>query len=506
MPSQADLLKTGAKHLRALETVRALSAFRRALNRAIKEGDRERESRARNFCSEAALILGRWAQAELDARTVLDLAGQPEDVTARAHFLLGEVMASRGDPEAAFASLQRALNLAPVKGVLRGQILCRLAALAGRTGSADEAQSLVDETMAGLKPKTPEERELLAGLIIQSGLCHLRRSQLQAAEESFEKAIAALKGASSLEEANAQRYLGVVNSLRGRHRTALLYHLAAYDLFHKAGCRYGLARTYESIGRTYLVFNRLEESLFCLKRSAGMCEKLGAEAELATIYGKLGHVHFVREEYEKAASYFRRDLKTSTRFKNDYALGFALRNLGRCEAALGLMASAVQHLEASLELFEKVRDALNLGRVQMDLCQAYTRYGKLEEAQEACERARSLMAQLGMDREVAFLNLLMGQVARKSGREREAEKLLKQSVEQLTDMPSPAWLAEAYFELGELYRFARPQAALEAYQHAFRTVRRAGLAREEGRYLAALERFDPHALFATLMDNVSDTR
>lgn len=496
-----ELVKVGLRSLRSLNTVQALTSFRKAASNAARRKDRQAEAEARNASSEAALILGKWALAEQEAQSVLEMSDLDSELWARAFYNMGEVMASRGDPESAWNHYQRALEQNPTE-LLRGQTICRLAALAGRTGLANHARDLIAELLQSLQPRTHEERELAASLYNQLGLCHLRHSQLGQAEEAFRAALAALKGKSSLEEAHARRYLGVVESVRGHHRRALELHLSAHDLFQKAGCRYGLARTYESIGRTYLVFNRLEEALFCLKRSASMCEKLGAEAELATIYGKLGHVHFVREEYEKAAAYFRRDLKTATRFKNDYALGFALRNLGRCEAALGLMDPAVEHLLESLLQFEKVRDALNLGRVQMDLCQAYTRADRLEEARQACLGARSLMAQLGMDREVAYLNLLMGMVARKSGHPKQAEKLLKGSTEALAS--SPAWLAEAYFELGELYRESKPKAALEAYQNAFRTVRRAGLAREEGRYLAALEQFDPHALFATLMEDVAD--
>lgn len=494
-------MKTGMRSLRSLDTVQAFSAFRKAATRAAKQSDARAEAEARNACSEAALVLGKWVVAEQEAHAVLGLKGLNGDQQGRAYYNLGEVMASRGDPEAAWNYYQRALEQNP-NGLLRGQVICRLAALAGRTGSANQARDLITEILESLSPKTHEERELTASLYNQLGLCHLRHSQLGYAEEAFRAAIQVLGGKASLEEAHARRYLGVASSLRGRHRSALELHLSAYDLFEKAGCKYGLARAYESIGRTYLVFNRLEEALFCLKRSASMCEKLGAEAELATIYGKLGHVHFVREEYEKAAAYFRRDLKTATRFKNDYALGFALRNLGRCEAQLGLMEPAVEHLLESLLQFEKVRDMLNLGRVQMDLCQAYTRAGRLEEARQACLGARSLMAQLGMDREVAYLNLLMGMVARKAGQARQAEKLLRGTTEHLGS--SPAWQAEAFFELGELYRDSKPKAALEAYQNAFRTVRKAGLAREEGRYLAALESFSPHALFATLMEDVAD--
>ncbi len=496
-----DLMKSGTKSLRSLDTVQALSSFRKAASSALRRKDRKAEAAARNASSEAALVLGKWVLAEQEAQQVLEMAELDNELWARAFYNMGEVMASRGDPEAAWNHYQRALERNP-GDFLRSQAICRLAALAGRTGLASHARDLITEVLQSINPRNHEERELSASLYNQLGLCHLRHSQLGHAEEAFRAAIASLNGKPSLEEAHARRYLGVTASLRGRHRSALELHLSAHDLFQKAGCRYGLARTYESIGRTYLVFNRLEEALFCLKRSATMCEKLGAEAELATIYGKLGHVHFVREEYEKAAAYFRRDLKTATRFKNDYALGFALRNLGRCEAALGLMDAAVEHLLESLMQFEKVRDALNLGRVQMDLCQAYARADRLEEARQACLGARSLMAQLGMDREVAYLNLLMATVARKSGQERQAEKLLKGSIEQLGS--SPAWLAEAYFEMGELYRASKPKAALEAYQNAFRTVRKAGLAREEGRYLAALEQFDPSALFVTLMEDVAD--
>ncbi|MEW6280437.1 MAG: tetratricopeptide repeat protein [Candidatus Eremiobacterota bacterium] len=504
----AALLRGGTRQVRKLDYAGALKTFQRALSSALKASRQDWELSARCSVADVCNVLGRWNQAEAEARAVLE-SGQPVPCV-RAWLLLGEVIGNRGDPEEAAHCFQEALELAQKHELAYFSALAamRLSAVAGRTGAVDRSRQFALDTLAAMPAHSDKQelRELKAGLHVQLGLCSLRRSQLPLAEGEFWSAIDALQGRPSLEEAHVRRYLGVLAGLRGRHRTALLHHMEAFRLFEKAGCRFGLAKTYESIGRTFLVLNRMEEAVYTLKKSAAMCRRLGADSEMATIYGKLGQVYLLREEYERAADYFRRDLATSSRFRNDYALGFSYRNLGRCQLALGALDQAVESLRRSLQLFDSVQDAVNVGRVQMDLCQAYTRQGKAELALAACQAARKLLSDYAMDRELAYLGALDGVICRLRGDYAGGERRLKAAIAALGSSKSSAWLAEAWFELGLLYLGRNRAGALDALQNALRTAREAGLQREKGRFLAELESHDPYAFFNTLMEGIVDSR
>src|SRR5690606_29213479 len=108
-------------------------------------------------------------------------------------------------------------------------------------------------------------------------------------------------------------------------------------------------------------------AIFSFKKAESICRRLGANSELATLYGKLGQVYMIREDYETAVKYFRRDLDISSRNGNYYALGYSYRNLGRSLIQVGITEEAITNLKESIGLFQYVEDHLNLGRVYMDL-------------------------------------------------------------------------------------------------------------------------------------------
>ncbi|MBI3925547.1 MAG: tetratricopeptide repeat protein [Armatimonadetes bacterium] len=508
-------MKEGQEAARRLDFSTAMKTFDRALKAGQKltGDDRAQQiARARNGYADACLVLGRWdrAQRELKRTIESDLTGVAREEVIRARLSLGQALSRRGEREEAQEHFLEALKTAH-EGNLMGLVTkakIHLGANAGRTGEIDEGKDYLDEagTLLAKIPEGPEKREIEAFHHTQCGLHMFRLGQNQQATAEFQHALRCLQGMSSLEVAGIRRYMGVMASLKRDYRDALNHHIEALTMFKASGCRYGQAKVYDSIGRTFLALNRMEEAIFSFKKSEALCRRLGANSELATLYGKLGQVYMIREDYETAVKYFRRDLDISSRFRNYYALGYSYRNLGRSLIQVGLMEEAITNLKESLGLFQYVEDSINLGRVYMDLCQAHVKAGRPVEATEAGRKAHSLFKEQNMRSALAFLTSLFGTIARMNGEHQESEKNFKQAIEQLPEEGSAAWRAETFYEMGILYREqSRIDEAVSAFKNALRIAREAGLNRQTGRYLRDLESIDEAELFRAWMEDFPES-
>lgn len=455
-------------------------------------------------------VLGRWSAAEQQLQKVLDLnTGKADQV--RALLLRGELLDMRGLPEFSGECRRQACQLAAeLSPELRALAAVRLAEHLGHVGNLAEAGQHLEQT-GGLLNDIEDDthrRRIEAELYVQRGLCYFRLSKLREAYNHTQRAVDLLEApADALQRAKALRYLGVVTSLRRQHRTALLLHLDAKQIFRRARCPFGQAKVYESLGRTFMALNRLEEAVFSFRRCESLCLELGAQAELATLYGKLGQVYMLREDYESSVLYFRKDLALSSQFRNPYALAYCYRNLGQCLVQTQSLDEAVESLQASAALFGQVGDSFNEARVQMDLCQAHLLKGQTSEAALLVARAREAFQERRMDKELAFLQSLGGTVARMEGRYEDAAAQLNESILQLAKFGDSAWLAEAYFRRGMLAkdRGLRKHAVADL-KNAVRVARRAGLSRETGNYLEELKNLDERELYLTWMEGIRDAK
>lgn len=475
--------------------------------RSTADGHPQLET-GRLLLGETSLVVGRWERAQRELERLLESTTDVERKT-RVLLGLGELSSMRGEPEQAREHLASAVTVAEGAFLPRYTLLAtiRLAAVAGQTGEMDGAKQLLEkaEKQCQQFDGDPNLAELQAALDTQWGMYWFRLSQRRNAEERLERALTTLRdfGQRSLEEPTILRYLGVMASLRRELRRSLQLHLEALALYTQAGHRYGQAKVYDSIGRTLLSANRLDEAIFTFKKSESLCRRLGANAELATLYGKLGQVAMMREDLEGAIRYFQKDLELSTRYRNYYALGYSYRNLGRCLMQVGRFEEAVVNLKESIGLFQYVEDWMNLARVYMDLGFAHAKAGQIADASEVRTRAFALFQEHDLKREKAFLRCLDGIIARAGEQTEEAERCFRDCIDLLDGKASGVWLAECYFELGILYRQTQQHPrAIQAFKSAVRTARGAGLSRQVGRYLQELEALDELELFQVWMEDL----
>lgn len=499
------LLAQAREHAGRWENEEALALIERALHVLSERGrgadDESRASmvQARLLRANLGRLIGRWDEALEDYSWLHDQPALPDlpDLGVTVELGIAEIVSRRGEYQRAVEVLEQA-RTGPHDEIL--QIACDVqrALLYSRLGELEKAQSLLHECIERLVPyeSRGEHMDVVAVARCQEGLDALRRGDTRLATRTFSTCIAGLESEQyENERAEAFRYLGICQTSEGFFSDALRSHLKALHLFRKTGYVFGQAKTYNSIGRSFLAINEPEEAVFFMEKGQALCVRLKADAELATVCGKLGEVYMQIQDFDQAITYFQKDLELSDRFKNYYALGYTYRNLGRIHAQLDRPDEAVRFLNESLALFQYVEDQLQIGRVYTDLAHAHYRRGDIPEAEQMAEKGRSIVTGFTHLPERDYLQILHAMCLRHRGEPREAARLLSQSLERLSTPESLTWRIDGTAELGLcLLATGAQDDALVQLKAALKLAKEAGFTKPARRVMGLIEDIDEEEL------------
>lgn len=461
----------------------------------------------------ALKMVGDWQRAEATYSALVEHSSA--DVLryerAMAHLGLAEILGYRGDYEDSIRHASSAYVLATHENdrALECLISCFQAGIHSRTGDQPRGRELLERAVSLVAQVEGERTAYLWSEIERTqGLFSFRDGDMATAEEKFAAAAGRLSHAHyPVECGEALRYLGVVKGTRGRDKESLETHRDALVLFRRADCLFGQARTFNSIGRTFLQLTRLEEALFYMEKGVRMCRDLGADAELATICGKIGNAYMLAEDYGRAITYLQQDLELSKRFRNYYALAYTHRNLGRCYTRGGNLEEGINYLKDSLSLFQFVNDGANLGRVLLDLCQADAERGKLHDARNLGGKALIQLINHKQFSEVAFAHVVLGAVERRLGHLTESAEHLTEAFAGLEPHGFSSRLAEAHYEQGLLDADrGQPEPAFSHLGMALTIAKELGLKKHAARCYAAMEGIGEIELLAHLTSSVGTRR
>jgi tetratricopeptide (TPR) repeat protein len=306
-----------------------------------------------------------------------------------------------------------------------------------------------------------------------------------------------------MERAEALRYMGITESARREYRTAMEYHYQALWIYKQLKYRLGQAKVYNSIGQTCADLSKLDVAIHYLEKAEAICRELAADAEAASIYGKLGNVYMLREEYDKAKSLFTKDIELSKKFDNTRAMAFAYRNIGECNIYLGNNNDAIENLRHSAELFKKIGDPVNEKKIMLNLCAAYINDGNLEESEKAADQLNELIPAREKSQDAANLIMLQGIIERYRKNWAQSSKLFNDSIDMMKALGKSHKLSEAYYEYGLMcLGIHDKEGALSKFREAFKIARELGLPRQKDRYFKIIERIEELEIIKLLIDEI----
>lgn len=455
-------------------------------------------------------IVGKWSQALVDFKQIIDMKDQVEDtkLVVEAHLANGEIFGNRGNYRGAVDTLKDGLSLADKKNDVMqiARACCSLGKFYSRIGEASTGRRLLErgknisEEHSDVKGMQP----VMAAINNQIGLGHFRNKELEKAQYHFQETIELMEeDPYSFERAEALRYMGITRSIQGENKSALEYHSEALWVYLQTGFKIGQAKVYNSIGQTCLSLSRLNEAIYFMEKAERICRELEADAEAATIYGKLGNVYMIKEEYDKAERYFTRDLEMCKKFGNVRAMAFSCANLGECSIYLGKSRQAADFLNQSLELFRKVSDPVNEQRVLLLLAKTQINNGNLEEAQGIIDKLSEKIPPRERSLDSGTLQMLKGVIKRHEKNWAEASSHLNQSIEIFKSKGKSVHLAEAYYEYGLLgLGINDREGALAKFEEAFRIARELNLSRQRQRYFKIIERIDEREIVKMILEEL----
>jgi CHAT domain-containing protein/uncharacterized protein HemY len=183
-----------------------------------------------------------------------------------------------------------------------------------------------------------------------------------------------------------------------------LYEVAV-QVANQMGDQRLVATTYYNIGRTYSGLNQFPAAIRAYEKSREYFEQAGLQRDLIYILADLGALYFIQEDYENAKACSERSISIADSIKrdsqpaawpDDFGRARALQTLGEIDSRSGAHERAVQKLQESLALYER----LGRGNSSYDLyiARIYSALGR--EYPETGESARALLY-LGKALEIA---------------------------------------------------------------------------------------------------------
>jgi CHAT domain-containing protein len=166
-----------------------------------------------------------------------------------------------------------------------------------------------------------------------------------------------------------------------------------------------LGTTYYNIGRTYSGLNQFPAAIGAYEKSGDYFEQAGLRRDLIYVLADLGALYFIREDYERARKYSERSIAIADGVSADSPLGAwpddfgrarALLTLGEIDSRDGDNERAVQRLEGSLALYQRLGRGNSSYDVYME--RIYSALGRTYP--EIGESARALLY-LGKALEIA---------------------------------------------------------------------------------------------------------
>ncbi|MFP4496571.1 MAG: tetratricopeptide repeat protein [Vulcanimicrobiota bacterium] len=455
-------------------------------------------------------ITGKWTQALRIYKSMLDLQEFVENKRpiVTAYLGKGEILSNRGSYMAALDNMKEGLILSEKTGdpLYIARCYISLGGLYSSMGEFETGKRLLEKAKTIINEhKDMEGMEFVqASENNQLGLKFFRNKEFEKAREQFQTTIEIMETYPySFERAEALRYIGIVNSIQSEYKAALEHHSEALWIYQYSGYKLGQAKIYNSLGQACLSISRLNEAVHFMEKAESVCRIMEADAISATLYGKLGKVYMMKEEYDKAERFFTRDVDMCKKFENYRAMAFATANLGECSIYLGKNKQAIDYLKQSIELFRKKGDKPNQQRVGLLLVKAHINDGKLDDASRKLEELSEMINTREISSEAGVYLMLDAIIERHNKDWEKASQYFTRAIEVLKTKKDRFQLAEAYYEFGLLSLGLKDKdGALAKFKEAFRIARDLNLQKQRARYFSMIERIDEREIVKMIMEEL----
>jgi tetratricopeptide (TPR) repeat protein len=342
--------------------------------------------------------------------------------------LAGERAESSFAPEQAISLYTDALSLAPALVGITGpggvaELTERLADLHELTGDYDAAARRLREIYEG-----PAEPEVRARALRKFALAMESKGNYDEALDAVAKA----------------------KSLLGGARTVELGHVLANE-----GAIYEQKRELDRSIATQT------EALAVLKEAGG------SEMDLARVYSRIGTCLWMKNDFDAALEYYRKELDICEHAKDLRGIAAGLNNVGIVYLRKGDYNSALEHASKARDIFAKIGDQSGVARATGNMGNSYSAKGEYEASMAEYKKCLRLFTRFGAQMPLGMLHMNIGSIQNHLGDFDGAMASYVRSREIREKLGDRRGTAVTIVNIGNLrYDMGENEAALELFNDA----------------------------------------
>ena len=250
--------------------------------------------------------------------------------------------------------------------------------------------------------------------------------------------------------------IGNIYNAKNDNRAALDYALKSLKMFEEIGDSVGAATTLSFLGVISYHKGQMNQALNYTKKS--LSTKVISDRTKLNNFFTMGNVYSMKGEIERGLRYYKRGSSLAERINSyqqfinfNFAIGYSYMTKGEYELA-------IEYLKPSLTLSKKINNLSGISASLINLSRVYSQMELQEELQDALDQLKEYGEKYNFEFALNGYRLEKAIMLKKSGRSHnraEAEKLLKQVVEEFTMpyiyIPAVVYLCEFYLEELEIF-------------------------------------------------------
>ncbi|MGZ4111999.1 MAG: helix-turn-helix domain-containing protein [Tumebacillaceae bacterium] len=298
----------------------------------------------------------------------------------------------------------------------------------------------------------PRPQISTSDMMFDLAFCYLQTGQLDEADKLFAKAHdLAIVRQDHLLLGQVLLHIGTIEFQRKHHQLAAyqwqkaleeVEKLEETDLFLKANLLYNLGSVHVKLGQ-------VQEALVFYRQSSVLYEQGGNRQEIAQSYMGIGMSYKQLGEWEQAVEYLELAIKMFESIGNEL---MAVKLQMSCAVIFGRTGrgeEACTLLQVTIERFQQMKEREQEGIAHVELAKLQLEKGEVQEAEESCRQARSLVPELHAYH--GWINRLMGQIALQRNQREEAIRRYKAAADCFKRLEEVQDWDSMMFDLVELY-------------------------------------------------------
>ncbi|MBN1163243.1 MAG: sigma 54-interacting transcriptional regulator [Candidatus Krumholzibacteriota bacterium] len=253
------------------------------------------------------------------------------------------------------------------------------------------------------------------------------------------------------EMAQSYNLMGAINWNRSKYKEAILCHEKCLSLREEAGDEIGVATSYNNLGLVYRSTGRVRDALTSFQKSMEIKRRNNNLPGLAAAHLNLALTYLDMEEIEQAEKNCRVANKLAKDIGNQQLLAEIWGTLGEIAYLKEDFDQAREYYFQDLQICHKTRALREKAVVFRRLSELSLAEGKLTEAKELLSQARSINQKIGSRLETILLDLLKGRILLGEGKREQGKMILEGTSLELSLLGRKSTAANIATRLGELY-------------------------------------------------------